>query len=278
MLVEDSKLKGRAASYTLAEQLDDMTEAVENQWKRANNDFQPPVVITSYSLRVKLSEAWEMATQIAQGRMPKAIKLKNFEAKLDKLLDLSKCKCEIKTCQDFGCPETCKKCAPCGKCGSCQKCAQCVECLQDAHISCNCPRESKLPVLDLAFLRAQREKVGEKGSMMIVDIVDMKEQGRKEKMLARKELIQSRNESRREREKEEKLLQAELGKQFEASSLNEQVSEVEAVEDCEVWDEAGVVKDSLVSVEDFLKKRNMVEVKGLASTALRLVLNDNHTK
>ena len=81
-----------------------------------------------------------------------------------------------------------------------------------------------------------------------------------------------------EREKEEKLLQAELGKQFEASSLNEQVSEVEAVEDCEVWDEAGVVKDSLVSVEDFLKKRNMVEVKGLASTALRLVLNDNHTK
>ena len=45
MLQEDSKWNGRTASYTLVEQLDDMTEVVESQWKRANADIQPPVLI-----------------------------------------------------------------------------------------------------------------------------------------------------------------------------------------------------------------------------------------
>ena len=286
MLQEDTNLKGRSASYTLDEQLDDMTAAVENQWKRANNDFQPPVVITSDRLRVKLSEAWEIAKQISQNKKPKAQKVKNLEDKLDKLLDLTKCKCEIRTCEEHGCPGACKNCGPCGKCSSCKKCADCIFCKQNAHISCSCPREVKLPVLELSFLRAQREKEGEKGRMMIADAIDMKEQERKEKQLARKELVQRRKKSKKEKEEREALLQADMTKQFEESSLcEEQVEEqgerVDERDDVEenLMLEWGVPENSsTVSVEELLKKRNMVEVKGLASTALRLVLNDNHTK
>jgi hypothetical protein len=282
MLQEDVCVKGKAASYTLIEQLDDMTEAVENQWKRANNDFQPPVVITSKRLREKLSEAWEMATTIARKKMPKASKVKNFESKLDRLFDLTKCHCEIKTCQENGCPSTCKRCGECGKCGSCKKCAECVECLQNAHICCSCPREEKLPVLDLAFLKAQREKEGEKGRMMITSTVDMKEQERQEKMLARKQLIQSRSKNRKDKEENELLLQADLTKQFEDSCLEEVqeqcVEEKSDEEDNLLLEELGVAKDSfLVSKEDLLKKRNMVEVKGLASTALRFIFKPNQT-
>ena len=45
-------------------------------------------------------------------------------------------------------------------------------------------------------------------------------------------------------------------------------------EDNLMLEELGVTKEKpLVSKDDLLKKRNMVDVKGLASTALRFVLN-----
>ena len=59
----------------------------------------------------------------------------------------------------------------------------------------------KIPQLELAFLKSQREKVGEKGSMMISDSVDKKEQRKYEKQQARKDLSEKRTVMKDEKEK-----------------------------------------------------------------------------
>ena len=258
---EDSKWKGRSTSYTLSEQLDDMTAVVENQWKKANVDFTPPVVISTQSLKERLQTAWKTGQEIAQRKTNKA-KVKMFDEKLDKLVDITKCKCTIKTCAEF----------------------DCQGCQLGAHITCTCPREVKLPKLDLLFLKAQRDKVGEKGSMMIGDTVDKVEQRRKERQIARQEVEERRVEKRKEKEAEQIQAEAELREQFEEATLCEEVAvEEEQVfedqvdkEDREMLEELGVIEtkaeSSLVSVEELLKKRNMVKLTGLASTAIRLVL------
>ena len=164
--------------------------------------------------------------------------------------------------------------------------SDCQGCQFGAHITCICPREVKLPKLDLLFLKAQREKVGEKGSMMIGDSIDMIEQVRKEKQIARQEVGERRAEKRKEKEIEQAQTEAELMETFEETTLCEEVAvEEEQVtedqvdkEDIEMLEELGVIetndkdRSSLVPVEELLKKRNMVELRGLASTAIRLVL------
>ena len=99
---EDSNWKSRSTTYNLSEQIDDMTEGVESQWLRANVDFKHPVVISTKCLKEKLQALWKTAQDIVRKRVKKAV-VSSFEAKLDKLLDITKCKCEIQTCKEIGC-------------------------------------------------------------------------------------------------------------------------------------------------------------------------------
>ena len=55
----------------------------------------------------------------------------------DMLLDISKCRCSLKSCEGVSCPGRCKG---------------------GAHMICQCPWEQKLPVVDLGFILAQRNK------------------------------------------------------------------------------------------------------------------------
>ena len=73
-----------------------------------------------------------------------------FIKRLDKLFDLAKCRCRIYECAE----------------------QSCSSCEYKAHVFCNCPREEKIPPIELQFMLSQRIKVGEKGTMQIayVDI------------------------------------------------------------------------------------------------------------
>ena len=271
MLQEDSSKKGRSYSYPMSELVQDMTTAVIEQFLRANKEFQPPVVVSERGIQIKLKTAWETAQKIAIKHFTKKSKIKAFEDKLDKLLDITKCRCSIKLCHDFGCPENCRRCSKCARCGTCKQCKECEECAQGAHISCSCPRAEKIPLLELRFILAQRDKIGEKGAMMMATSVDMKEQKKKEKQDSRKGLEITRVESKKEKEKEEQQeLETRKVEEQDNEEDDETLQEIDTLQETEVvyrhLEASGAIQDS---VAECLKNRNMMDVSGLASTAIR---------
>ena len=64
------------------------------QWRKSNVKFAPPVVISREALSKRLQTAWTSISAIARGKAKKADK-EQWEAKLDKLLDVTVCQCEI---------------------------------------------------------------------------------------------------------------------------------------------------------------------------------------
>jgi hypothetical protein len=248
MLQEGNMRPGRSYSYQLQELVSDMTDALLAQWRRANIEFKPPVTITKYGIEKKLKLAWETAQKIASKHITKQNQIKAFEEKLDKLLDITKCKCVILLCQESGCPG----------------------CEQGAHITCSCPTEEKIPLLEIRFMFDQREKTGDKGAMMISTSVDMIEQKKKEKKEARAELELKRKENRKENEDRENQ-ELEKRKETEKQELQElELQELDLQQEMEPQQELESRDDEhLVVMTKHMKTRNMVEVSGLASTALR---------
>ena len=173
--------------YTVKELSVKMAQALTAQWKRANVEFKPPVTISDIAIQMKLKLAWETAKKIALKKITKKVQIETFASKLDKLVDITWCRCKITSCEVLDCLKSCKKCSPCGRCGDCKKCMDCIECSQGAHIDCTCVKELKLPLLELKFLDTQRQKIGEQGSMMISGTKDMVEQVKQVKKLSRKQ-------------------------------------------------------------------------------------------
>ena len=242
--------------YTVQELTVKMAQALTAQWKRANVAFHPPVTITDEAIKKKLNLAWETAMKIAKKKSNKVQK-ETFESKLDKLVDITWCRCKITSCEELDCSKSCKKCSPCGRCGDCKKCKDCIECSQGAHIDCTCVKELKLPLLELKFLETERLKIGEQGSMMISGIVDMVEQVKQVKKLSRKEQVESRVDEKTAKE------------QRESQELNERSAREEEFCQPDIEENVRVVEDDTLGISDFLKKRNTVEVTCLASTAIR---------
>ena len=72
-------------------------------------------------------------------------------------MNIPTCKCDIKSCTDVGCSSTC---------------------VSGIHIFCDCSREKKIPVIELAFMKGQREKFGSIGLHQIgpVDLPETRRQ------------------------------------------------------------------------------------------------------
>ena len=77
----------------------------------------------------------------------------NFEMKMDKLFDILSCACTFTTCDD-------------AKCKSKDKC-------DGIHIIRNCPKEKKIPKLELQYTKDQREKVGTKGNNQLHHLISL---------------------------------------------------------------------------------------------------------
>ena len=110
---------------------------------------------------------------------------KVFVNSLDKLFDISSCRCPIVPCAETDCSDDCEK---------------------KVHIQCNCSIEKKIPVIDLEFIYDQRMKHGVHGKFQIAG-VDTIETTRQNKALEREALEKKRIKDREEKEakREEEL-------------------------------------------------------------------------
>ena len=87
-------------NYPISELTKDMSEAVLVTWVRANAQFKEPVISSKKSLANRIQKDWILAQKIANNNVSKKERDK-FDAKLDKLYDITKCRCLIVKCSEF---------------------------------------------------------------------------------------------------------------------------------------------------------------------------------
>ena len=128
---------------------------------RVNPDL---CIIKDKSALNDLSREWETAKCCARKKGASKSTSEKFINRLDNLFDLAKCKCPIYEFAEQSCPG----------------------CEYKAHVSCGCPKDEKIPLMELKFILSQRRKKGERGTMQIAS-VDRPEAVRRKTMLERKE-------------------------------------------------------------------------------------------
>ena len=225
-------------NYPVKELMRDVIISVFAQWERANVLFKPPILCASRYMERRLENEWETAKLAARGRLKANLKAE-LEQRLDKLLDPLKCFCQpIQKCTDVGCL------------GRKQK----PPCLGGGHLTCSCPKESKIPKLELLFVKSQRAKVGESGGMQIAS-VDFKEDTRQKKAAARKESVTSTADNTENKRKA-------VGKELEDRVIEENnVSEL--------VDGGGVEELGAEAVLLPTQTRNYMDISSTAQTSLR---------
>ena len=128
LLLEESLAKNQIRPYDVCKELAPIILA---QWQKSNPKFCHPVVIKPESLVRKLERLWSRISIVANGGKGKEKLLEE----LDSLLDVTVCPHPILLCHEAG--SGCDK----GK-----------ECVPKAHIKCDCPLASKVPLLELRWL------------------------------------------------------------------------------------------------------------------------------
>ena len=79
--------------------MDKVLEEIRARWKRANFKFQPPVTATDRSILDRLSALWEKCSKISRNKSNAKEKNK-FEEGLDRLFDITKCRCPLLACEN----------------------------------------------------------------------------------------------------------------------------------------------------------------------------------
>ncbi|KAG7169392.1 hypothetical protein Hamer_G030716, partial [Homarus americanus] len=129
-----------------------------HQWTKANALFKPPVINQCRTIELKLTKLWHKAVETSLGKGNLARK-NEFLHTLDTLFDILTCKCSIQLCSESNCSHSGKR-------------------ENNSHIDCGCPREKKILVLELEFIKAQRTKAEGQGSMQMgsIDYSETKKQ------------------------------------------------------------------------------------------------------
>ena len=119
----------------------ELTDLLTSIYSKANQHFIPGKNMMKRETIVnKIEKDWRRALEIVnnKGKLVKQRK-ETMEGKLDKLYPVLVCECiNITSCLEQGCSEKCKK---------------------GAHIECSCTKEEKIPVIELLFIRDQRNRV-----------------------------------------------------------------------------------------------------------------------
>ena len=231
-------------NYTVKELCCDLADKVLAQWVKANALFVFPVIINKKSLSTKILTDWQMAQKVSNNKGTKK-EIEKFDEKLDKLYDLTKCRCQMITCSEFG------------KCADLEK-----KCKNVFHVICHCPNEDKLPFLDLAFLHSQRIKVGEKGGMQISGLADREESDRQENLLSKK----AKKEDRKTVTDDRKTAKEAKENKKEAT-LKERAASYYGSESAPCSDSTSGI--CTLEPQNLLQKRNMIDISQTAQTAIR---------
>ena len=244
-------------NYPVSELMSDVTIAVMKQWEKANPQFKPPIICHARSMERNLVEKWERAILAARNKLNK-VQRKDLESKLDILLDPLCCTCHpILLCKEAGCQGL--KASP--------------PCRLGAHLpSCSCPREKKIPQLELQFVKSQREKKSEKEGMQM-GLEDFKEAAKQKKSNDRKEKAEQGRELQKTNKKKEEIELNERVEAYESLTLEEKEGGNED-EDLEGGKEAEAVG---WGGEDPEPKRNTMDISRTAQTSMRYELSIRST-
>ena len=112
LLREQSEADKR--NYSSSSLANDIYNELIMIWQRANTGFQVPVLNSKVTVVKRIQDVWEKANDISLGRGKLALK-EAFISKLDKLFDITNCKCDI------------------------------------AHTKCTCPKERRIPPGEVWF-------------------------------------------------------------------------------------------------------------------------------
>ena len=243
-LKQEKALEGVTdAWYPIKEMAKDLVILIEAQWHKANSKFVQPVTISKRRMEDKILVLWNKVLGLAQGR-GKAAEKNNIEKSLNQLFDIVQCKHTIILCQK---PFSC--------------CSN-VKCKLGSHLSkdCKCPKDQKVPVLDLEWLRSQRDKQEEMGGMQMsaTDYVETKKQN---KAIENKTAIEEAG-----RKRKRKL-------EVDECELEEQIRAYEDKMEVEDDNEEGDVKEFQPPAPS-LTKEEKAEAKSVVSQLLQLRLED----
>ena len=116
----------------------DVALEIAERWSSSNHDLKEPIVCGLKAIEQRLSRGWSTYCEIAWNKARKATK-KQWEPKLDKLLDIAFCTCRIVLCDedDAPCKETCDA---------------------KAHCLCNCDLNLRLPQKELLWIKSPAGK------------------------------------------------------------------------------------------------------------------------
>ena len=120
-------------------------------WKSVN----PNIPLTSKVQR-KVKRSYDDYLKLTQNHINNSKKEAEFRSKLDKLFDICSCHCSF--------IEHSNKCE--------------LNC-KTVHINCNCHRDYKIPVIELNFIKDQRDKVGPTGKFQLGSVDTLFEKKRK---------------------------------------------------------------------------------------------------
>ena len=102
-------------------------------------DGRNPLITIISDKRVcdRIVNNWKKAYNLSLGRGTSK-KVSDHNVILDKLFDIARCKCPILSCKE-------------SNCGGCN---------HNLHISCKWSKENKIPVIELQFMKSQKDKIG----------------------------------------------------------------------------------------------------------------------
>ena len=172
-------------NYSVAQMSSDVLPLILGVYERAHADFvQIPIRFSDGVIMERIQRRWTTLSNIANKRVKvNAREKESFVGSLDCLFNILRCECDFVTCADAK-----------------QKCLE--ENCQKVHINCTCPITSKIPKLELEFIRDQRSKSGSKGKLQM-GLGDAKETSRIAKATKRKELELARKEKKNEKKRKE---------------------------------------------------------------------------
>ena len=145
------------------------------------------------------------------------------------------CKCPIKFCKEV----------------------DCEGCDINAHISCSCERQKKIPVKELFYIKGQREKIGSRGSHQIgaPDLVESK------KVMKKMERIEFEKRAMKKRMSKEKddIVREKIAREEVDAFFGEEIDEMEEACQSDNENEAGSSKE----------KRNYESIRNVALASMR---------
>ena len=184
-------------NYPDKELAKDLAPLIVAQWQKASVKFEHPEIVTLKQVAAKVEIIWGKVLEVSRGRGKKKDK-EQIAAMLDKLLDIVHCQCQILFCGEQE-----------------SECANPSLCKVKAHTKCSCNKAEKVPVLELEWLRIQRDKIGEKGGMQMASAghtfskkllkTEANKAKKDEAKQKREAKVRCQEEELQEREKEELL-------------------------------------------------------------------------